>query len=29
VTKEQFNAHIAGESARFADVIRKAKISVD
>jgi len=28
-TKEQFNAHITGESARFADVIRKAKISVD
>ena len=29
VTKEQFNAHIAGESARFAEVIRKAKISFD
>jgi tripartite-type tricarboxylate transporter receptor subunit TctC len=29
VTKEQFNAHIVSESARFAEVIRKAKISVD
>jgi tripartite-type tricarboxylate transporter receptor subunit TctC len=29
VTKDQFNAHIAAESARFAEIIRKAKISVD
>ena len=29
VTKEQFNAHIAGESTRFAEIIRKAKISFD
>ena len=29
VTKEQLDAHMAGESARFADVIRKAKISFE
>lgn len=28
-TKDQFNAYIASESARFADVIKKAKISLD
>jgi tripartite-type tricarboxylate transporter receptor subunit TctC len=29
VTKEQLDAHIAAESARFAEVIRKAKISFE
>jgi tripartite-type tricarboxylate transporter receptor subunit TctC len=29
VTKEQFNAHIGAESARFADVIKKSKMSVE
>ena len=28
-TKDQFNAYMASESARFADVIKKAKISLD
>jgi tripartite-type tricarboxylate transporter receptor subunit TctC len=28
-TKEQFNAHIAAETARFADIISKAKIRLD
>ena len=28
-TKEQFNAYVANESARFADVIKMAKISLD
>lgn len=28
-TKEQFNAYVASESARFADVIKKASISLD
>jgi tripartite-type tricarboxylate transporter receptor subunit TctC len=28
-TKEQFDAYIAGESARFAEIIKKAKISFD
>ena len=29
VTREQFNAHIAAESARFAEIIRKARISFE
>jgi tripartite-type tricarboxylate transporter receptor subunit TctC len=29
VTKEQFSTHITQESARFAEIIRKAKISID
>jgi tripartite-type tricarboxylate transporter receptor subunit TctC len=29
VTKGEFNTHIAGESARFAEVSRKAKISFE
>ena len=28
-TREQFNAYVAAESQRYAEVIRKAKVSLD